>query len=117
MAKFYVQSGNVRTIISAEDAERAALWVVHCTMRQVVPVYEDEELTPEEKCQRSQHGGMRVLGQTIHVSEVGFDQPLEVEQAPAAEELHSVQQFDTFDLLVHWNQLMVALARLEQIVH
>lgn len=100
MAKFYVQSGNVRTLISAEDTEKAALWAVHCSMRQVVPVYDDEELSPEQKSQLSVVDGVRVLGNTIRVSELGYDRPDAVE-------------LDTFELLVQWHQLMVALSRLE----
>ncbi len=100
MAKFYVQSGNVRSIIAADDAEKAALWAIHCAMRQVVPVYEDEELSPQEKSQVSVVEGVRVLGNTIKTSEIGFDRPDSTEM-------------DTFELLVHWHQLMIALARLE----
>lgn len=100
MAKFYVQSGNVRTLISARDTEKAALWAVHCSMRQVVPVYDDEELSPEQKSQLSLADGVRVLGNTIRVSELGYD------RADAVE-------LDTFELLVQWHQLMVALSRLE----
>lgn len=100
MAKYYVDSGTVRTIISAEDAERAALWVVHCAMRQVVPVYEDEELQPEDKSRNLAEDGVRVLGQQVRVSQTGFDS-------------RDSQCFDTFELLVHWHQLMLALARLE----
>ncbi|MEO8271181.1 MAG: hypothetical protein ABI557_15775 [Aureliella sp.] len=100
MAKYYVQSGNVRTLISAEDTEKAALWAVHCAMRQVVPVYDDEELTPDEKCQLSVVDGVRVLGNTIYVNEKGFDRKDAVE-------------LDTFEILVHWHQLMLALSRLE----
>ncbi len=100
MAKFYVQSGNVKTIISAEDAEKAGLWAVHCAMRQVVPVYDDEELTPQEKSELSVVEGVRVLGNSICISEIGFDRD-------------DCQQLDTFELLVHWHQLMIALAKLE----
>ncbi len=100
MAKYYVQSGNVRTLISADDTEKAALWAVHCAMRQVVPVYDDEELSPTEKSQLSVVDGVRVLGNTIAVSEVGFDRSDAV-------------QLDTFEMLVHWHQLMIALSRLE----
>ncbi len=100
MAKFYVQSGNVRTIISADDSEKAALWAVHCAMRQVVPVYDDEELSPEKKGEVSVVEGVRVLGNAILINEIGFDRD-------------DSAQFDTFELLVHWHQLMVALARLE----
>lgn len=104
MAKFYVQSGNLRTLISAEEAGKAALWVVHCAMRQVVPVYDDEELSPEEKCQLSVGDGVRVLGNTIRISELGFDRD-------------DAAELDTFDLLVQWHQLMIALSRLEAMSH
>ena len=102
MAKFYVQSGNVQTIISADDSEKAALWAVHCAMRQVVPVYEDEELNPHEKSQLSVTEGVRVLGNSILVNEIGVDRA-------------DSTQFDTFELLVHWHQLMVTIDRLEAI--
>jgi hypothetical protein len=102
MPKFYVQSGNVRTIISADDAEKAALWAVHCAMRQVVPVYEECELSPEQKSQQSLCEGVRVLGNTVRISEVGFDHD-------------DCCSLDTFELIVHWNQLMVALSRLESL--
>jgi hypothetical protein len=100
MAKYYVQSGNLRTLISAEDTEKAALWAVHCAMRQVVPVYDDEELSPQEKSQLSVVGGVRVLGNTIRISELGYDRD-------------DAAELDTFELLVHWHQLMTALSRLE----
>jgi hypothetical protein len=103
MAKFYVQSGTVSTIISAEDAERAALWAVHCAMRQVVPVYEDEELTPDEKSQVAVVQGIMVLGNSIRISEIGFDRSDSLEM-------------DTFEMLVQWHQLMVALAKLESML-
>ncbi len=104
MAKFYVQSGNVRTLISAADTEKAALWAVHCAMRQVVPVYDDEEQSPEEKCQLSVVDGVRVLGNTIRISELGYDRD-------------DAGELDTFDVLVQWHQLMVALSRLEAMSH
>ena len=100
MAKFYVQSGNTRTLISAEDTEKAALWAVHCTMRQVVPVYDDEELSPDEKSQLSLVDGVRVLGNIIAISELGFDRD-------------DATELDTFEILVQWHQLMIALSRLE----
>lgn len=46
--------------------------------------------------------GVRVLGNSILVNEIGLDRA-------------DSTQFDTFELLVHWHQLMVALARLEAI--
>jgi hypothetical protein len=103
MAKYYVQSGNISTVIAADDAEKAALWVVHKAMQQVVPVYEDGELTPHEKCEVAVVQGVMVLGNSLRVSEVGFDR-------------EDCQELDTFELVVHWNQLMVALTRLDTLL-
>ena len=99
MAKFYVQSGNIKTIVAADDTDKAALWVVHRTLQQVVPVYEDSEMSPEEKNSHLVAEGIMVLGNEILVSEIGFDR-------------NDAQKLDTFELLVHWHQLMVALDRL-----
>ncbi len=101
MAKFYVQSGNVRSVVSADEAEKAALWIVHKTLQQVVPVYEDSELTAEEKSDVALLQGIMVLGNQIQISEKGFDRD-------------DAENIDTFDLLVHWHQLMIALDRLSQ---
>lgn len=103
MAKYYVQSGNVRTVISAEDSERAAIWVVHKAMQQVVPVYEDDELTPDQKSEVAIVQGVMVLGNQVQVSEIGFDR-------------NDCESLDTFKLVVHWHQLMVALDRLNSLL-
>ncbi len=103
MAKFYVQSGTVRTVITADDCEKAALWVVHRTMQQVVPVYDDSELSPNEKGEVAVVQGIMVLGNSVQISEQGFDREDSV-------------KLDTFDLVVQWHQLMVALSRLEQLL-
>ncbi len=102
MAKYYVQSGTIRTVISADDCEKAALWVVHRAMQQVMPVYEDVELTPQEKGDVAIVQGVMVLGNSVQLSEVGFDNEQTVE-------------LDTFELVVQWHQLMVALTRLQQL--
>jgi len=44
--------------------------------------------------------GVRVLGNTIRISELGFDR-------------EEATELDTFELLVQWHQLMIALSRLE----
>ena len=103
MAKFYVQSGTVRTVISADDAEKAALWVVHKSLQQVVPVYDDIELSPSEKSDVALVQGMMVLGNSIAINEIGFDRD-------------DSTHLDTFELLVQWHQLMVALSRLEEMM-
>ena len=103
MAKYYVQSGTVRTVVDADDAEKAALWIVHRALQQVVPVYEEQELTPEQKEELAVVQGVLVLGNEIRISEIGFDRS-------------DSQELDTFELLVHWHQLMVALARLASLI-
>lgn len=99
MPKFYLQSGNVRTVISADDSQKAALWVVHQALQQVVPVYDDDDVAVEEKEEIAIVKGIMVLGNSIRVSEIGFDR-------------EGAEEIDTFELLVHWHQLMVALDKL-----
>lgn len=101
MAKYYVQSGNLQTTIGADDAEKAALWVVHKAMGQVVPVYDDGELPPNQKEHVAIAGGLMVLGNSVRLSEIGFDRDDAIE-------------LDTFELVVQWHQLMVAVSRLEE---
>ncbi len=103
MAKYYVQSGTVRTVVSADDCEKAALWVVHRAMQQVMPVYEDTDLTPQEKGDVAIVQGVMVLGNSVQLSEVGFDN-------------QDAVVLDTFELVVQWHQLMVALDRLQQLL-
>lgn len=103
MAKYYIQSGTIRTVVSADDQEKAALWTVHKTMQQVVPVYDDVELSAEEKGDVALVQGVMVLGNTLKVSELGFDR-------------EDADEWDTFELLAHWHQLMLALARLEDLL-
>lgn len=99
MAKYYVQSGNIRTVISADDPEKAALWVVHRALQQVIPVYEDAELSPDEKSEVAVIQGVMVMGNAVQISEIGFDRA-------------DCLSLDTFELLIHWHQLMIALDRL-----
>ncbi len=82
---------------------KAALWVVHRTMQQVVPVYDDSELSPNEKGEVAVVQGIMVLGNSVAISEQGFDRDDAI-------------KLDTFDLVVQWHQLMVALSRLEQML-
>jgi hypothetical protein len=101
MAKYYVQSGTLRMVIHADDARKAALWAVHKAMQQILPLYDDDNLTAGEKRQSALRRGHDVLGNEMTLSELGF------ESAQNA-------KFDTFDVVTEWNQLMVALARIEE---
>ena len=101
MAKFYVQSGTLQLVTEADDARGAALWAVHRCLEQVLPVCPDDPLTPQQKAERLQQRGCDVLGPSIAVSERGWGGD-------------DAEPFDTAELFVEWNQLMVAMARLEQ---
>ncbi|QDS92068.1 hypothetical protein FF011L_08040 [Roseimaritima multifibrata] len=100
MAKYYVQSGTVRTVVSATDSRRAALWAVHKVMQQIVPTYDDSCDSPSEKACQAQAGGMFVLDSQIRLSEKGFDRD-------------DCSSMETFEVVTEWNQLMVALDRLQ----
>ena len=114
MAKYYVQSGNFRSIITADDAEKAAIWVVHRTMEQILPIYSDSaassiesEAFPEANTATEPATELKCLGSSIRVSELGFD---------TAAEDESARDFDSFELVCQWNQLMVALDRLAALI-
>jgi hypothetical protein len=100
MTKFYIQSGNFRTTINAADAEKAALWAVHKVMEQILPFQDNVDTDPHQKCSNCLRDGLMVLGETMDVSEVGFESDVQIE-------------FDTLDLQIHWHQLTIALSRLE----
>lgn len=103
MSKFYIQSGNFRTVVSADDAEKAALWVVHRTMQQVMPVFDDDQPKSAKLGRSSKTDKIMILGAKILVSEVGF-------------ESNQFVQLDTLEVQCHWQQLVMALAKLETLV-
>ncbi|SRR6056297_3602790 len=102
MAKYYIQSGTLRATLAAEDSRRAALWAVHQAMQQVLPVYDDPDLTAQQKSDHAIVEGMFVLEGKIKLSEQGFDRD-------------DAELVDTFDVVIEWNKLMVALDRLEKL--
>lgn len=100
MAKYYVQSGTLRCVVSAENPRRAALWAVHRAMQQIMPIDEAATLDPEDKTQRAKDEGVMVLSGTISTSERGFGS-------------NDAQTLPTFEVVTEWNQLVNALDRLE----
>ena len=86
MAKYYVQSGNLRRVVSSGSAERAALWVVHQAMQQIAPQFREGEPAAAEVAETV------VLDDVIAVSEVGFDRSdaLEVETFEAFRKWYSL---------------------------
>lgn len=97
MAKYYVESGNLQLVVHAKNSRGAALWAVHRSLAQLLPFVADES-RQIEKPQRE----LVALGETLTASERGFGRS-------------DASTFDTFDVVTEWNQLMVALARLESL--
>jgi hypothetical protein len=100
MAKFYVESGTLRAIVDSADADRAALWAIHTAMEQVMPLDEVKEVSYENACDSSERIS---LGEIIRLSEIGFDRD-------------DALQIDTFEAFQHWNQLFVALEKLQKLL-
>ncbi len=100
MAKYYVESGTLQTIISADDPQKAALLAVHQAIGQTLPI-NVEELSPEEKQSQLEFRGVQVLGDDILLNERGFGR-------------EDSLRIDTYEVLVHWSQLLAALAKLER---
>ena len=103
MAKFYVQTGNVRTVVHAEDAQGAALWMVHQTLQGVLPTLDDEGQPATIKPRRRGEESL-VLSGRLQLSERGFDRD-------------DAETFDVYPLVSQWAQLMTALSKLDDMVH
>src|SRR5262245_2683965 len=95
MPKFYVLSGNVELVTSAIHRRGAAIWGVHRTLSQSLPFLCDESTDFLAL------DGLTRLGDTIRVSEQGFDRD-------------DAAEFDTLDIVSEWNQLLVAIDRLHE---
>ncbi len=96
MAKFYVQSGTFRSIVQAESTQKAAVWAVHRTMQQVLPM--------EDDCESEASADETVLSRTIRVSEQGYDRDDAV-------------TLPTLDVMSQWNEMVTTLDRLESMLY
>ena len=94
MAKFYVQSGSLEVVLQAHDSRCAAIWAVHKTLGQTLP------FLCEEAEGYGELADLTRLGDSVKVSERGFDRA-------------DADVFETFDIVTEWNQLLVALDRLQ----
>lgn len=99
MAKYYVESGTLRMVVQADDARGAALWAVHKALQQVLPLYDDESLEPQQKQQQALQHGLLVLDDVVSLSEIGYGR--------------ADYRLATAELVLEWNKLMIALTRLE----
>jgi len=103
MAKFYVTSGTFHEIVQAEDARTAALWAMHIALEKVVPVDDIEWLSGEQKEDLDIADGLLELDRKIWVSEAGFGRK-------------DSGSFDSITILDEWNQLVMAVSRLESLI-
>ena len=107
MAKYYVQSGTLRTVLQAESAQKAAVWAVHQVLGQVLPL-DTAPAAPvagdvtADSCDGSPR--VAVLGATVRVSEQGFDR-------------QDARAWITIDVVTQWNELVTTLDRLEKMLY
>ncbi len=104
MAKYYVQSGTLRTVVQAESIGKAALWAVHHAMQQVLPMEDDENHSPKMKSEQMSSRGIAVLSTNIAVSERGFDRA-------------EATKLATIEVVGQWNEMVTTLDRLERMLY
>lgn len=104
MPKFFVQSGTFQSVVEAESSRKAALWAVHQAMRQILPVDDHCDDSPEAKSESASAEGVQVLGHDLRVSRSGF----------AGGDAVSLP---TIELVNQWNEMVAALDRLERMIH
>ena len=97
MAKFYVQSGDLKMVLQARDSRSAAIWAAHQKLNVTMPFLGDAENQPTFE------GQACGLAETIRVSQLGFDR-------------RDSKVFDTLEIVSEWSRLLVALDRLTQSV-
>ena len=102
MSKYYVQSGTLKLVVHSASEDRAALWAVHQVLAQVLPVFDDAELSAQEKQDVASFRGMQILEEEIEVSKRGFDRD-------------DATIFRTAHLVTEWSQLVIALEKLYEV--
>ena len=101
MTKFYVQSGKIKKVIFAADANAAALWLLNIVVDNFIP--EEKRADFESDPFKVFEEGIVLLGDQIDVSEVAFEDPL-------------ADSFETMELFVEWNELALAVAKMEKML-
>lgn len=96
MAKYYIQSGEIKLVVTAADAEGAAMWVLNRTINQIIPVDTIEDRHLDAGTIECVIQGLDYLDPEIHVSEIGFGR-------------NEVAIFDTEILFKQWCQLLYAM--------
>ncbi len=104
MAKFYVQSGNLKMVLQARDSRCAAIWAAHRTLGDSLPIVKETTAegtttieTPAEEV--TTNAEVSRLAETIRVSQRGFDR-------------RDSTVYETLEIVSEWSRLLVALERL-----
>ena len=103
MAKFYTTCGRFEFLTTAEDARSAALWSIHQFLANHIELNSIEWTDPETIDRQDVMEAMMALSDTVFVSEIGFGRD-------------DAAILDTADLLTEWNQLVIAIQRLESMI-
>lgn len=96
-----MESGGWGMAVRADDAHKAALWFLHRALARVLPMYEEDTWTREEKERAARHEARQLLDSEIVVREQG---PIHCR----------TWHFDTMALATQYNELMMALADLDR---
>lgn len=103
MAKYFVQSGTLRTTVQAESSRKAALWAVHQAMQQVLPVDDSQHESALSKTEVAAARGISVMDEIVSVSTSGYDAP-------------DKSTLSTMEVVREWNEMFAALDRLQRML-
>lgn len=99
--KYYVKSGACEKIVQSRDPETAALWSVHQFLDSCVNLEEIDWFDETEMDNLDLVAALLELGEEVAVSEIGFARS-------------EAGWFDTADVMTQWQQLMIAVHRMDQ---
>ena len=99
MAKYYVQCGSTRCVLTADSLEQAALSAMDRSLQAHLWIYDDPDLDEQDCRDHLMLEALLHLDPSIRISEQGFD------RADAAE-------LGTPDTIARWHRLMVGMSRL-----
>ncbi|MGI9519355.1 MAG: hypothetical protein ACR2NP_20050 [Pirellulaceae bacterium] len=104
MAKYYVTCGSFRYLTTAADTSGAALWAVHQYLHSQTTMHDVDWSSPDTVDRDDVIEAMLGLPDWIGVSEIGFGRD-------------EAASLETVDVLTEWNQLVLAISRLEALVN
>lgn len=103
MAKYYITCGKYQYLTTADDQRSAALWAVHQFLSSRIEIDTVNWTDPQTIDRHDIIEAMLELSEKISISEIGFDRD-------------DAGVIDSADILTEWNQLVIALKRLESLI-